>query len=387
MPKILKYSAPSIAVHLTKLLNLCISTSTWPTEWKLSHVTPVFKKDDATLVSNYRPISVLSIIPKILEKVNFDQLYDVFKPLFSSNMSGFLRGHSCYTALIKMFDDWRLALDSKKVIGSIAIDLSKAFDSICHNLLLAKLRAYGIGEEAIDFLHSHLSGRKQRVKVNGVFSDWLPVYCGVPQGSLLGPLLFNIFINDDDTAAYASNTDISALELSLNKHLKNLSSWFASNEPTLYIGDTVIKISGFLNILGVRLDYKLSFKDHLSTVLRKIYAKIGALRRLKKIVSADISLMLYEAYILPHLEYCSPLLLGINKTLNKKLESANYYALKFLLNFGNSFDYDSILSTVNIRSLEHRRYYQSLVHLFKRVNVNGLTIFLIYSNLVYCATI
>ena len=109
MPKILKYSAPSIAVHLTRLLNLYISTSTWPTEWKLSHVTPVFKKDDATLVSNYRPISVLSIIPKILEKVNFDQLYDVFKPLFSSNMSGFLRGHSCYTALIKMFDDWRLA--------------------------------------------------------------------------------------------------------------------------------------------------------------------------------------------------------------------------------------------------------------------------------------
>ena len=175
MPKILKFSAPSIAVHLTKLLNLRISTSTWPTEWKLSHVTPVFKKDDTTSVSNYRSCSVLSIMPKIVEKVMFDQLYDVFQPLFSSNMSGFLRGHSFCTTLVKMVDDWRLALDSKKVTGSIATDLSKAFDSICHNLLLAKLRAYGFGEKAIDFLHSYLSGRKQRAKVNGVFSDWLPL--------------------------------------------------------------------------------------------------------------------------------------------------------------------------------------------------------------------
>ena len=95
MPKILKFSASSIAVHLTKLLSLCISTSTWPTEWKLSHVTPVFKKDDPTSVSNYRSISVLCIIHKIVGKVMFDQLYDVFPPLFSSNMSGFLRGHSC----------------------------------------------------------------------------------------------------------------------------------------------------------------------------------------------------------------------------------------------------------------------------------------------------
>ena len=151
----------------------------------------------------------------------------------------------------------------------------------------------------------------------------------------MGPCLFNVFINDlnfsvqlsslrlyaDDTTGYASNTDISALELSLNKDLENLSSWFASNylsvnskksqamipgkhshEPALYIGDSVIEISGFLNILGVRIDHKLSFKDHLSTVLRKVYAKVGALRGLRKLVPADISLMLYKAYILPHLE-------------------------------------------------------------------------------------
>ncbi|KAL9962094.1 hypothetical protein ACROYT_G031165 [Oculina patagonica] len=171
MPNILKLSAPSLGLPLTKLLNLCITTSTWPTEWKLSNVTPVFKNDYASLVSNYRPISILSAIPKILEKVIFDQLYNAFQPPFSLNMPGFLRGHSCYTALIKMVDDWRLALDSKKVTGSIAIDLSKAFDSICHSLLLAKLSAYGVGDEATRFLHSFLSDRKQTVKVNGVLSD------------------------------------------------------------------------------------------------------------------------------------------------------------------------------------------------------------------------
>ena len=115
----------------------------------------------------------------------------------------------------------------------------------------------------------------------------------------------------------------------------------------------------------------MSFKDHLSTVLRKVYANVGALRRLRKLVPADISLTLYKAYILPHLEYCSPLLLGINKTLNEKLESANHYALKALLNFGNSLDYDSILSAVNMQSLEHRRYYLSLVLLFKCIKGNG----------------
>ena len=137
-----------------------------------------------------------------------------------------------------------------------------------------------------------------------------------------------------------------------------------SHEPALHIGDSVIEIIGFLNILGVCIDDKLSFKDHLSTVLRNVYAKVGALRRLRKLVYADISLMLYMAYILPHLDNCSPL-------LNKKLESANYYALKALLNFGNSVDHYSILSTVNMQSLEYRRYYQSLVLLYKYIKGNG----------------
>ena len=280
-PKILKLSVSTIKEPLTKLINYCITESSWPLDWKRSHITPIYKKDDASSVNNYRTISILSAIPKLLEKVLFDQLYDAFKSEFSINMSGFLRGHSCWTALLKIVDDWRLALDSKKITGSIAIDLSKALDSICHNLLLAKLRAYGLNDDAIAFLQSYLTDRHQRVKFHGKFSEWCPVKCGVPQGSLHGPLLFNIFLNDlnfarqfsslclyaDDTTTYASDRDIVTLEISLNQDLNILVTWFSQNYlivnsiktqgmvlgshthiPEFFIGETKVELANSLKI-------------------------------------------------------------------------------------------------------------------------------------------
>ena len=191
-PKLLKIAAPVIAGPMTKLFNYCIDVGEWPCQWKLSNVTPVHKKDDETSKTNYRPISVLSVIPKVFEKLQFDQLYSVFTPVFSDNMSGFLSGHSCCSSLLKLTDDWRQALDNKKDVAVVAIDLSKAFDSICHNLLLAKLKAYGVHDSAIKLIQSYLSGHFQRVKCNEKVSDWLPLRCGVPQGNLLGPLFFKI---------------------------------------------------------------------------------------------------------------------------------------------------------------------------------------------------
>ena len=174
------------------LFNYCIDVGEWPCQWKLSNVTPFHKKDNETSKKNYHPISVLSVITKVFEKLKFDQLYSVFTSVFSDNMSGFLRGHSCCSALLKLTDDWRQALDNKKDVAVIAIDLSKAFDSICHNLLLAKLKAYGVHDSAIKLIQSYLSGRFQRVKCNGKVSDWLPLRCGVPQGSLLRSTFFKI---------------------------------------------------------------------------------------------------------------------------------------------------------------------------------------------------
>ena len=135
------------------------------------------------------------------------------------------------------------------------------------------------------------------------------------------------------------------------------------------IGNSIIEMESFLKILGAHVDNKLSFKAYVSAILKKVYAKIGALRRLRRLVPPDVALILYKCYILPHLEYCSPSLLGINKTLANKLEVANYYALKILLNVGNDIDYNSILSIAGMNYLKFRRYEQWLSLLYKCISL------------------
>ena len=303
-------------------------------------------------------------------------------------MSGFLPGHSCTTALVKLTDDWCDALDKKNDVGVVAIDLSKAFDSICHNLLLAKLKAYGLQDSALQLMRSYLQDRKQRVKCNGVYSDWLPIHCGVPRGNLLGPLLFNIFVNDvnytvgnsslrlyaDDTTQYAHDTSPAILEITLNQDICTLSAWCNANylhingEKTqamilgksqysydLKVDNQTIKTEDTLKILGVTLDEELNFKPYIKDTPRKVFAKIAAIRRLKRMVPKETLIKLYKAYILPYLEYCSPLLIGISKTLKNKLENANYYGLRTFMKLRRNVSYESVLNLATMRSLEHRR--------------------------------
>ncbi len=183
------------AEELTELVNYAFKKNRCPDDVKRAEISPIFKKN-YILKDNYRPISILSIFAKIFETIVADKLMEYFKSIFNDMLCAYRKKYGTDYVLIKLIDSWKCALDENKFVGTVLMDLSKAFDCISHGLLIAKMKAYWLSNYACEFMAIYLSDRYQRVKISNNKNSWMPLLKGIPQGSSLGPFLFNIFMND-----------------------------------------------------------------------------------------------------------------------------------------------------------------------------------------------
>ena len=236
-----------------------INKKIFPGNLKLADVTPVFKKENATLTKNYRPVSVLPTVSKVFERLMQKQITSFIDKFLSPFLCGYRKGYNTQTALVSLIEKWRQQLDKKGFTGAVLMDLSKAFDTINHELLIAKLYAYGFSKNAVQLIHSYLTNRRQRVKVNTAFSSWTELLQGVPQGSVLGPLLFNIYLNDlffilkdievcnfaDDTTPYVCDKSLEKVLCDLEKNSELVISWCLSNYMKLNTEKCHLLISGY----------------------------------------------------------------------------------------------------------------------------------------------
>jgi hypothetical protein len=344
-PYIVKNTISEIKFPLAFIFNLSLSTGQFPDQLKIAKIVPIFKSDDKTNISNYRPIYVLPFISKILEKIMYIRLLDYLKSsdILVPNQFGFREKHSTYMAILKLVDDISEELNNKNYSIGIFIDLSKAFDTIDHKLLINKMQYYGIRGIVLDWFKSYLSNRVQYVNINNSNSSCLSITCGVPQGSILGPLLFILYINDivnvsklaryimfaDDTNLFFSHADINMLYKVINDELVLISKWFKLNKLSLnikktnyilfcssnkkidnkgldiFIDNTKIEQVTKSKFLGVIITDNLKWNEHIKTISCKISKNIGVIFKIRNNLDKDTLLMLYHSLIQPYLEYCN----------------------------------------------------------------------------------
>ena len=406
---LLKIAAPVISEMLTFLFNLSIYTCIVPKDWKKAMVTPIYKgKGDKDTPSNYRPISIIATISKIFETVIKDQIvsYLNVNNIISPDQSAYLCGRSTQTALHSIINELSGNMDKGYVNAICTLDMAKGFDTVSHDILIHKLSFYGFSVASCNFFTSYLSERFQQVKGSTSISSELPINMGVPQGSILGPMLFLIYVNDmpsivkdckchlyaDDTTLYCKARTVDGAEKCIQHNLDLVSKWLSKNRlivnvsksNVMFIGSkssiNECALSASLNgstlahqndikLLGLNIDTNLNWKQHISSLCKKISPKIGLLHIFSNYLHKKQLVTIYTALIQSHFDYALSVWGSCHKTYLINLQRMQNRCAHICT---NTFDYtvssSSLIKQLKWMDIATRFSYFIGILMFKFVN-------------------
>ena len=402
--KMMKCVAKALAKPLTTLYNRLLNHSYFPNKYKYSHVIPLFKKGERFLPSNYRPVALLSNVGKGMERIVFKRIYNFLldNNLLYKYQSGFVPGHSTTHQLIDIYHHICHAFDNSQFSCMVFVDISKAFDRVWHAGLLHKLEQHGISGDLLRWISSYLSNRTQSVVFNSVTSSPKSTTAGVPQGSVLGPLLFLIYVNDisdnllsltrlfaDDSSLFFSGTNLRDIEGIINHDLIMVTEWarkwmvnfnpnkteamffryFQDQEyPVLVFDNVNVKFVSQHKHLGLTFSENMKWKCHKDSVLTSASRMIGIMRKLKYVFSRRSLNQIYISYIRPILEYSSIVWDGCTVEQQNSLEKLQNEAARIVTGLTKSVTLIRLYTECGWESLAERRSKQKLKFMYKAVN-------------------
>ena len=398
--------AEELSEPLALIFSKSLEEGSLPTTWKDANVTPIYKKGEKSDPGNYRPISLTSLVCKIMESIIRDEVMTHLKEndLLTCNQHGFVPKRSCVTNLLDMMDKWTNALDVQTPVDTVYLDFAKAFDSVPHQRLLAKVKSYGITGHVGSWISDFLTNRRQRVSVQGSFSGWSKVLSGVPQGSVLGPILFVIYINDlpegikSWCSLYADDTKVSTTvdteegRRKLQEDLDRAVQWADTWQLKFHTGKCKVIHFGNKNVqhnytmkthnseervtlattssekdLGVEVDNELKFSQHIEKQVGKANRILGQIRRSFQYLDANTMKLLFTSLVRPHLEYANAIWSPRLKKDNNLIEGVLRRATKLIPGM-KDLDYSERLKKINIPSMKYRRERGDMIEVYKFVH-------------------